>query len=244
MPKISVYLPDELADAVRDAQVPVSAVCQSALERAVREIAAARGADDVPPDDSAPGIGLFSRFTPRARRAVTLASDLSRDVPHTYVGTEHVLLGILEEGDNVAIATLGRLDVDLDELRAALRDTMTPASEVAPTGHIPFTPRTKRALEMAAKEALALGHNYLGCEHLLLGLLAVDDGLASRVLRRMGVEPRTTRLAVVAELTRVPRPDSSSRVGRTSPSSAGDATGAVLRQILDRLDAIEQRLDG
>src|ERR1700704_2701557 len=102
MPKVNVYLPDELAAAVRDAQLPVSGICQAALERAVRDVTSARGADETPPEDR-PGLGLFSRFTPRARQAVTLAESAARQVPHNYVGTEHVLLGLIDEGANVGV---------------------------------------------------------------------------------------------------------------------------------------------
>lgn len=231
MPKLSVYVPDELAAAVRDAQVPVSAVCQAALERAVREVAAARGAGDAPPDDEAPGVGLFGRFTPRARHAVGLAQQVARDIPHTSIGTEHVLLGILGEGDNVAIKVLDAMDVDPGDLRDELMASLPPPADETPVGHIPFTARSKRALELTAREALGLGHNYIGCEHLLLGLLAVEDGLASRVLRRMGVELRTTRMTVIDALLRVSTP-------RPAPAPAPDA----LAEILARLDAIERRL--
>jgi ATP-dependent Clp protease ATP-binding subunit ClpC len=155
-------------------------------------------------------------------------------VPHDYVGTEHVLLGILDEGGNVAIRVLDDLDIDPDDLRTELRASMGPASAGSPEGHPPFTPLAKRALELTAKEALGLGHNYIGCEHLLLGLLATEDGLASKVLQRMGVELRTTRRAVVTALLRFhaePKP--------AAPSPPPDTT---LEQILERLTAIERRL--
>jgi ATP-dependent Clp protease ATP-binding subunit ClpA/post-segregation antitoxin (ccd killing protein) len=240
MPKVSVYLPDDLADAVRDAQVPVSAICQAALERAVREVTAARGADESPPE-GASAVGLFARFTPRARQAVVLANEAARGVPHGFVGTEHVLLGILDEGDNMAIRALDELHVDCDELRTELRASMLPPAGAAPTGHVPFTPRAKRSLELAAKEALALGHNYIGCEHLLLGMLATEEGLASRVLRRLGVEHRTTRMAVVSVLTRV-RPPAARATPPPAPAPTSASTDATLARILERLDAIERRL--
>jgi ATP-dependent Clp protease ATP-binding subunit ClpA/post-segregation antitoxin (ccd killing protein) len=240
MPKVSVYLPDDLADAVRDAQVPVSAICQAALERAVREVTAARGADESPPE-GASAVGLFARFTPRARQAVVLANEAARGVAHGFVGTEHVLLGILDEGDNMAIRALDELHVDRDELRTELRASMLPPAGAAPTGHVPFTPRAKRSLELAAKEALALGHNYIGCEHLLLGMLATEEGLASRVLRRLGVEHRTTRMAVVSVLTRV-RPPAARATPPPAPAPTSASTDATLARILERLDAIERRL--
>ena len=235
MPKINVYLPDELAAAVREAQLPVSGICQSALERAVRDVSSARGADAPPPADGHV-IGLFGRFTGRERTSIDLAEKSARALHHNYVGTEHVLLGIIEEGNNLAVKVLASLDIGLDDLRAELVASMAPATS-APEGHIPFTPLAKRALELTTTEALRLGHNYIGCEHLLLGLIAVEDGLASQVLRRMGVELRTTRRAVVTALTGFvyAQQDASS-----APAPEGDA----LEQILRRLDAIEERLAG
>ena len=96
MPKINVYLPDDLAAAVRDTHVPVSAVCQNALERAVRDVTSLRATDE-PPASNSPGVGAFARFTPRARKAVALAEDAAREVPHNHVGTEHLLLGLIKD---------------------------------------------------------------------------------------------------------------------------------------------------
>jgi ATP-dependent Clp protease ATP-binding subunit ClpC len=232
MPKINVYLPEELAAAVKEAQVPVSAICQSALERAVREVTAARGSDG-PPDENRAWTGLFGRFTPRARQAVSLAEQAARDVPHNYVGTEHVLLGVIDEGGNLARKVLQALDVEIDDLRAELRASMGPATD-APHGHIPFTLLAKRVLELTAKESMALGHNYIGCEHVLLGLIAEEEGLAGRVLRRMGVELRTTRRAVVTALSGFVHAQQA-----PAPSVAPDDLGEIRR----RLEAIERRLE-
>lgn len=234
MPKVNVYLPDELAAAVRDAQVPVSAVCQAALERAVRDVTSVRGADEPPAQDQ-PGVGLFGRFTPRARQALVLAEQAARDVPHNYVGTEHVLLGVIDEGENLALRVLVSLDVDPADVRAELVASLGPPT--APVAdHIPFTALAKRALELTANEALALGHNYIGCEHLLLGLLTATDGLGGRVLRRMGLEPRTTRRAVVTALAGFVHAQAD-RGNRPQPG-----IDATLEEILRRLDAIERRL--
>jgi ATP-dependent Clp protease ATP-binding subunit ClpA len=234
MPKINVYLPEALADAVRDAQVPVSAVCQAALERAVRHVSAARATDEPPGDDT--WTGLFARFTPRARQAITLAHEAARSVPHNYVGTEHLLLGLLDEGGNMALRALASLDIDEADLRAELAGSM-PGPTRRVQGHIPFTPRAKATLELAAKESLSLGHNYVGCEHLLLGLLAVEDAIASKVLRRMGLELRTTRLAVTRVLVEV-------FTGGPPAVPAPPSTDDTLARILDRLEAIERRLEG
>jgi ATP-dependent Clp protease ATP-binding subunit ClpA len=234
MPKVNVYLPDELAAAVKETQIPVSAVCQAALERAVRDVTAARNAEDAPPDQL-PGVGMFGRFTPRARKVMSLAQDAARGSKYSHVGTEHVLIGIIDEGGNLAVKVLADLDVEADDLRAELRASMGPESGGKAEGHLPFTPLSKRALELTAKEALRLGHNYIGSEHLLLGLLATEEGLASKVLRRMGIELHTTRLAVVMAL-----PAFFAQHGKkSSPPAPPQAT---LDQILSRLDAIERRL--
>jgi ATP-dependent Clp protease ATP-binding subunit ClpA len=236
MPKINVYLPDELATAVRDAQLPVSGICQAALERAVRDVSSARGADQTPPEDR-PGIGLFARFTPRARHAVTLAERAARETSHNYVGTEHALLGIIDEGGNLALQVLASLDIEVVDLRAELVASMSPPAPDVGEDHLSFTPLAKRALESATKEALTLGHNYIGCEHLLLGLLATEDGLASQVLRRMGLELRTTRRAVVTALSGFVH-------ARADDPSTRPKTADAVDEILRRLDAIEQRLAG
>jgi ATP-dependent Clp protease ATP-binding subunit ClpC len=237
MPKINVYLPEELAAAVRDAQVPVSAICQKALERAVRDVAALRAGDAMASDERLP-IGKLERFTARARQVLVLAERSAREVPHDYVGTEHVLLGLIDEGGNLALKALEGLDIDLNDLRQELVASMGPATE-AVEGHIRFTPLSKRALKATLDEALSMSHNYIGCEHMLLGLLATENGLASQVLRRMGVELRTTRLAVVNALAGYVHAQ------QNAASSAPAApTDDALRQILQRLDAIEQRLAG
>jgi ATP-dependent Clp protease ATP-binding subunit ClpC len=230
VPKINVYLPDELAAAVRDAQLPVSAICQSALERAVRDITALRGSDEPIPE---PAYGPFMRFTPRARQAMAYAQTEAGQHEHDHVGTEHLLLGILDEAGNLALKVLSTLDIEADDLRNELVASLTPATKQAGQ-QVPFSPLAKKALEMSTKEALGLGHNYVGCEHLLLGLLATAEGLASQVLRRMGVELRTTRRAVVTALSGFVHAQEQ-QPPQVEPES-------MLEQIMKRLDAIERRL--
>jgi ATP-dependent Clp protease ATP-binding subunit ClpC len=229
MPKINVYLPDQLAEAVKEAQLPVSAICQSALERAVREVESARGTDKAPPADGPPAMGmLFGRFTPRARTALALAEKSAREFPHDYVGTEHVLLGMIQEGGNLGVKALTSLDIELADLTNELTASMGPPT--APSdGHLPFTALAKRVLEATAKESLSMMHNYIGCEHILLGLLTVEDGLASQVLRRMGVEPRTTKRTVTALLA-----------GFVAAKAAAAPTD--LDEIVRRLEALERRV--
>jgi ATP-dependent Clp protease ATP-binding subunit ClpC len=244
MPKINVYVPDDLLSAVRDAQVPVSAVCQRALERAVRDVSALRATDRAPGEEELPKSSTFARFTPRARTSLTLAADIARAVPHSYVGTEHVLLGVLDEGGNLAIKVLEALDIELADLRAELVASMGPPTERV-EGHLPFTVLAKEALEATTKEAIGMLHNYVGCEHVLLGLLATEKGLASEVLRRMGVELVTTRRAVTTSLAgfvHAQQTVQSKPAESFTPTSTTDAEGDVLQRILDRLDAIERRL--
>ncbi len=237
MPKINVYLPEELAAAVREAQLPVSAICQNALELAVRDVSAVRGSDEAPHDEEHRP-GLFKRFTPRARQVIKLANAQAREIPNNYVGTEHLLLGILDEGGNLALAVLNALDIEPDDLRGELVASIEPGR--APKGgRIPFTPLAKEALEVAVREALTLGHNYIGCEHLLLGLLATDAGVASQVLRRMGLELRTTRRAVINVLAGFVHMKQQPGLQQPRLTMAPDDT---LQRILERLDVIEQRL--
>lgn len=234
MPKVNVYLPDELAAAVRDAQIPVSAICQSALESAVRNVGAARGTDE-PPESGQTRGRLFRHFTPRARKSVSEAQREAKEHGHSHVGTEHLLLGILDEGGNLGIKVLEALEVEAEDLRAELLASLSPAGGRA-QDKAPFTPLAKQALERAATEAASFGHNYIGCEHLVLGLVSVEDGLASQVLRRMGVELRTTRRAVTAALSGYVQ-----AVERTGRPGSG-STEQTLAEILRRLAAIEDRL--
>lgn len=232
MPKLNVYLPDELAAAVRDAQVPVSAICQAALERAVRDVSALRAADEAPVAE--PDYGPFVRFTPRARTAIALAQQAASAHEHNYVGTEHILLGVLDEAGNLGLKVLRALDVEPDDVRTELVASLGPAAK-GTAGTAPFTPLAKKVLETTAKEAQGLGHNYIGCEHLLLGLLATDDGLAGQVLQRMGVELRTTRRAVITALAGVVHQRDQ---GASQPASVTTR----LDDIVARLEAIERRL--
>ncbi|MDQ1436026.1 MAG: ATP-dependent Clp protease ATP-binding subunit ClpC, partial [Actinomycetota bacterium] len=209
--------------------------CQAALERAVRGVTALRTADGPTVAAGAVSSGPFARFTPRARHAVVLAEQAAKDTPHNYIGTEHLLLGTLDEGGNLALKVLSSLDIEIDDLRAELVASLGPPTE--PGGdNLPFTPLLRSSLELAGREALGLGHNYIGCEHLLLGLLATEDGLASKVLRRMGVEMRAAKRAVVAALTGF--------VHAREVLGATNDTAAVLAEISRRLDALEQRLTG
>jgi ATP-dependent Clp protease ATP-binding subunit ClpC len=229
MPKINVYLPDELAAAVKDAKLPVSAICQSALEQAVRTMTAVNSATE---EGGRPG--MLQRFTPRARSVVERARTIATEHQHNYVGTEHVLLGMLDEGGNLAVKVLQSLDIELDDLRTELEGSMGPASKKQ-KDHPRFTPLAKSSLALATQEAMRFGHNYIGCEHLLLGILAEEEGLGSQVLRRMGVELRTTRRAVTSALSGFVH-------AKQEIAGTGSAPTTQLADIVKRLEAIEKKL--
>ncbi|AZN30062.1 ATP-dependent Clp protease ATP-binding subunit [Flaviflexus salsibiostraticola] len=130
---------------------------------------------------------MFERFTDRARRVIVLAQDEARNLKHKYLGTEHILLGLIREGEGVAAKALEALDISLDDVRVQVIDIIGEGNE-APSGHIPFTPRAKKVLEYALREGLQLGHSYIGTEHLLLGLLREQDGVAAKVLVKLGAD--------------------------------------------------------
>ncbi|MBN2483095.1 MAG: ATP-dependent Clp protease ATP-binding subunit [Candidatus Omnitrophica bacterium] len=131
---------------------------------------------------------MFNRFTERARKVLVLAKEEARRFNHDYIGTEHILLGLVREGEGVACAVLQNLGADLDRLRIEVEKLITPGSVTGVVGDIPFTPRAKKALELAAEEARTLGHNYIGTEHILLGLIREGEGLAMQVLYSLGVD--------------------------------------------------------
>lgn len=136
---------------------------------------------------------MFNRFTERARKVLVLAKEEARRFNHDYIGTEHILLGLIREGEGVACAVLQNLGVDLERLRIEIEKLISPGSSASVLGDIPFTPRAKKALELAAEEAHNLGHNYIGTEHILLGLIREGEGLASQVLFSLGVDLRKIR---------------------------------------------------
>ena len=124
---------------------------------------------------------MFERFTERARHSIVLAQDEARTLKHNYIGTEHILLGLLREEEGLAARVLDSLDITVEEVRAQVARIVGQGDEVT-TGQIPFTPRAKKVLELALREALSLGHNYIGTEHILLGLVRENEGVAARIL--------------------------------------------------------------
>jgi ATP-dependent Clp protease ATP-binding subunit ClpA len=130
---------------------------------------------------------MFERFTDRARQVVVLAQEEARMLNHDYIGTEHILLGLIHEGDGLAARSLESLGISLDAVRQQVEEIIGRGQQ-APSGHIPFTPRAKKVLELSLRESLQLGHGYIGTEHILLGLLREGDGVAAQVLVRLGAD--------------------------------------------------------
>ncbi len=142
---------------------------------------------------------MFERFTERARKVVVLAQDEARHFNHNYIGTEHLLLGLLREDEGVAAQALYSLNVALDEVREQV-ESIVGYGEEGTGAQAPFTPRSKKVLELALREALQLGHNYIGTEHILLGLVRESEGVAARVLSNLDVDPDKVRREVVRRL--------------------------------------------
>ena len=142
---------------------------------------------------------VFERFTDRARRVVVLSQEEARRLNHNYIGTEHLLLGLVHEGEGVAAQVLERLHISLAGVRAEVEEIIGRGGQ-APSGHIPFTPRAKKVLEYALRDALQLGHNYIGTEHILLGLIREGEGVGAQVLARLGADLGHVREQVIEVL--------------------------------------------
>ncbi len=143
---------------------------------------------------------MFERFTDRARRVVVLAQEEAKMLNHNYIGTEHILLGLIHEGEGVAAKALESLDISLEAVREQVQEIIGQGQQ-APTGHIPFTPRAKKVLELSLREALQLGHNYIGTEHILLGLIREGEGVAAQVLVKLGADLNRVRQQVIQLLS-------------------------------------------
>jgi ATP-dependent Clp protease ATP-binding subunit ClpC len=143
---------------------------------------------------------VFERFTERARQVIVLGQDEARRLKHNYIGTEHLLLGLLREKEGIAARVLESLDVTVEEVRAQVAHIVGQGDEVI-GGRIPFTPRSKKVLELAFREALDLGHNYIGTEHVLLGLMRENEGVAIEILRDFGADAETVRNEILRLLS-------------------------------------------
>ena len=139
---------------------------------------------------------MFERFTDRARRVVVLSQEEARLLNHNYIGTEHILLGLIREREGVAARALESLKISLESVRRQVREIIGPGGS-SPSGHIPFTPRAKKVLELSLREALQLGHNYIGTEHILLGLIREGEGVAAQVLGNLGASMARVRERVI-----------------------------------------------
>src|SRR5579871_548223 len=142
---------------------------------------------------------MFERFTDRARRVVVLAQEEARMLNHNYIGTEHILLGLIHEREGVAAKALESLGISLEAVRQQVQEIIGEGQQ-APSGHIPFTPRAKKVLEYSLREALQLSHNYIGPEHILLGLIREGDGVAAKVLVKLGADLNRVRQRVIEPL--------------------------------------------
>lgn len=272
MPKINIYLPDDLAAAVRSAGVPVSPVCQQALARAVRTVNSARrgiAAIRDPGFDPASYPELIKRLPGRMTPRLVEAFGLARRAGHNPASSGHLLLGILEQGDNLGIMLLQAAEIDSEELTAALRqgDLTEPgigqqpgagpasaqpgdAAGLQPGGEgqdaEPGTSAAAReavvggglsrpawlAIAAALESVIELGHNYIGCEHVVLGLAAETDGAAGRVLRGLGAEPAALRKSLGSIMGGYAQ-------GRQATQQAGTE---ALAEIMHRLEALEARV--
>jgi ATP-dependent Clp protease ATP-binding subunit ClpA len=185
---------------------------------------------------------MFERFTDRARRVVVLAQEEARMLNHNYIGTEHILLGLIHEGEGVAAKALESLGISLEAVRQQVEEIIGQGQQ-APSGHIPFTPRAKKVLELSLREALQLGHNYIGTEHILLGLIREGEGVAAQVLVRLGADLNRVRQQVV-ELVHTEESEAETSRPFKGVSRAWERTEVVraLMAINDRLAAIERHL--
>jgi ATP-dependent Clp protease ATP-binding subunit ClpC len=243
MPKINVYVSDELAAAVKQAGIPVSPVCQHALEAAVRKVVAAREmAEKVDFTDEDNLMSRLSNLTEKANRALREGVRLAREHGQDRVGTEYLLAGVLGIGDNMALNVLRSMDIQPDDIRDDLA-TRLPAGQSTVDGQASLkhlSPESAAVLKRALNEAIGLGHNYIGCEHLLLALVADTDGLGGEVLRSHGAEPRLVRRATQAALTGYVYARSQGPADQRA--TGADRLRATLTSFGERLDRIEARL--
>lgn len=213
MPKINVYLPDDLAETVKELNLPISAICQRALEVSVKRITAVRGLTVADLDSD-----RLSQLTERMRAVLRLAAE------SPVVTTAELLQALVDEGANLGMDVLRAIDIDPRDLRIS--------SEARPGAG--FAPDAINALELAVVEAIALGHNYVGCEHLLLGIIAEPDGRGGAVLRELGADLKGTRRAVQTALAGI--------VHLKKQQQATPDAAKVLQMIMTRLDRLEKQV--
>ena len=194
---------------------------------------------------------MFERFTDQARRIVTLAQEEARMLDHDYVGTEHLLLGLIRVDDGMAARALALPGISMTAVRQQVEEIIGQGKKTAPAGHIPFTPRAKKVLELSLREALLLGHNYIGTEHILLGLIREGEGIAAQVLVKLGADLSRVRQEVIRLVAEASREEDKPRTARGAlrvhpargPDSGRLAEALARIESMDsRLSAIEQRV--
>jgi ATP-dependent Clp protease ATP-binding subunit ClpC len=187
---------------------------------------------------------MFERFTDRARRVIVLAQEEAKLLNHNYIGTEHLLLGLIHEGDGVAAKALESLGISLEAVRDQVQDIIGKGQQ-KPGSHIPFTPRAKKVLELSLREALQLGHNYIGTEHILLGLIREGEGVAAQVLVKLGADLNSVRQQVIQLLAGYQGKEPVAAGPEGASSSASPQGSAVLDQFGENLTqmARDSKLD-
>ena len=245
MPKINVYLPDQLASAVKDAGVPVSAVCQAALSEAVERVGRTRGAIAALRDPAAPagvlrriGEGIRKRMTPRLVAALGVAALADQGQTRPTVSSLDLLRGLLEDGENFAVRLLLTQGVDVEALvegtaGTGVDESVAPVSELGDTLLARLTMPARLACASALEAVVELGHNYVGCEHLLVGL-AASEGQARDLLAGQGVQATALRQAIGVAAAGV----------ALERSRASERDAGALADLSRRLEAIERQLAG
>jgi ATP-dependent Clp protease ATP-binding subunit ClpC len=189
---------------------------------------------------------MFERFTDRARRVVVLAQEEARMLNHNYIGTEHILLGLIHEGEGLAAKSLESLGISLEGVRSQVEEIIGQGQQAPSSGHIPFTPRAKKVLELSLREALQLGHNYIGTEHILLGLIREGEGVAAQVLVKLGAELTRVRQQVIQLVSGYQGKEAAEAgTGGRGGESGSPSTSLVLDQFGRNLTAaaMEGKLD-
>ena len=182
---------------------------------------------------------MFERFTDRARRVIVLAQEEARLLNHSHIGTEHLLLGLIHEGNGVAAKALESLGIGLEAVRQQVEEAAG-RGEQTPGGRIPFTPRAKKVLELSRREALAMGHNYIGTEHILLGLIREGEGVAAQVLARLGADLNLVRQQVIRVVhDRQDRDEPRTGLRARRSSRADGRERRLLSEILTGIESID-----
>ena len=188
---------------------------------------------------------VFDRFTKRARQVIVIAQDESRSLGHCYIGSEHLLIGLLRVPEGLAARVLEPLGITLEKVRGEVIQVTGPGREVGGTGQIPFTPAAKMALELSLQEALLLGHNYIGTEHILLGLVRANEGVAARIMLDANLDAENVRREVIQAVSRSGPADASASelddVELTSPPLASELIHELARLAVERQALIDAK---